>query len=52
MQMKTERKEYQRPSILVIEADVQQPIAASPGSSMQINSWGEETGGDGTIEDN
>ena len=50
--MKKEKKEYQRPSILVIEADVQQPIAASPGSSMQINSWGEDPSGEGTIEEN
>ena len=50
--MKKEKKEYQRPSIEVIEAEVQQPIAASPGASgsMQINSW-EATGGDGTIQD-
>ena len=53
MKMKKEKKEYQRPSIEVIEAEVQQPIAASPGASgsMQINSWGEATGGDGTIQD-
>ena len=51
MQMKTERKEYQRPSILVIEADVQQPIATSPSSSMKTNSWVEDTGGYGTIDD-
>ena len=51
--MKKEKKEYQRPSITVIEADVQQPIATSPGASgsMQIKSWGKETGGEGTIED-
>ena len=50
--MKKEKKEYQRPSIEVIEAEVQQPIAASPGASdsMHINSW-EDTGGYGTIED-
>lgn len=46
--MKKEKKEYQRPSIEVIEAEVQQPIATN---SMQINSWVEDTGGDGTIED-
>lgn len=45
------KKEYQRPSIEVIEAEVQQPIAASPSSSMKTNSWVEDTGGDGTIED-
>ncbi len=50
--MKKEKKEYQRPSIEVIEAEVQQPIAASPGSSMQINSWGEDPSGEGTIEEN
>ena len=53
MKMKKEKKEYQRPSIEVIEAEVQQPIAASPGASgsIQTNPWGEDTGGDGTIED-
>ena len=51
--MKKEKKEYQRPSIKVIEAEVQQPIATSAGASgsMQINSWGADTGDDGTIED-
>ena len=49
--MKKERKEYQRPSIEVIEAEVQQPIATSDVDSMQINSWCEDTGDDGTIED-
>ena len=51
--MKKEKKEYQRPSITVIEADVQQPIATSAGASgsIQTNPWGEDTGGDGTIED-
>ena len=51
--MKKEKKEYQRPSIEVIEAEVQQPIAASPSASgsMHINSWGEDTGVDGTIDD-
>ena len=45
--MKKEKKEYQRPSIEVIEAEVQQPIATN---SMHINSW-EDTGGEGTIND-
>ena len=45
--MKKEKKEYQRPSIEVIEAEVQQPIATN---SMQINSWEPEPE-DGTIED-
>lgn len=51
--MKKEKKEYQRPSITVIEADVQQPIATSAGASgsVKTNSWVEDTGGDGTIED-
>ena len=49
--MKKEKKEYQRPSIEVIEAEVQQPIATSGVDSMQVDSWGEATGGDGTIED-
>jgi hypothetical protein len=49
--MKMEKKEYQRPSIEVIEAEVQQPIATSDVDSMQINSWGADTGDDGTIED-
>ena len=50
--MKKEKKEYQRPSIEVIEAEVQQPIAASPSASgsVQINSWEPEQE-DGTIED-
>lgn len=48
--MKKEKKEYQRPSIEVIEAEVQQPIAASPSSSMKINSWEPEPE-DGTIDD-
>lgn len=49
--MKKEKKEYQRPSIEVIEAEVEQPIAAIPSSSMQINSWEPEQE-DGTIEEN
>lgn len=49
--MKNEKKEYQRPSILVIEAEVQQPIASSDVNSMQTNPWETESG-DGTIEDN
>ena len=53
MQMKTERKEYQRPSITVIEAEVQQPIAASPSASgsMQTTPWGADPSGEGTLED-
>ena len=50
--MKKEKKEYQRPSIKVIEAEVQQPIATSAVDSMQTTPWGADTGGDGTIEDN
>ena len=49
--MKKEKKEYQRPSIEVIEAEVQQPIATSDVDSMQVDSWSEDTGDDGTIED-
>ena len=51
--MKKEKKEYQRPSIEVIEAEVQQPIAASPGASgsVQGGSWDEDPSGVGTIED-
>ena len=51
--MKKEKKEYQRPSITVIEADVQQPIATSAGASgsVQTNPWGEDPSGEGTIED-
>ena len=51
--MKKEKKEYQRPSIEVIEAEVQQPIAASPGASgsVQTTPWGADPSGDGTIED-
>ena len=45
-----ERKEYQRPLIKVIEAEVQQPIASSNVNSMQTNPWGADTG-DGTIQD-
>ena len=53
MKRKKEKKEYQRPSITVIEADVQQPIATSAGASgsVQGGSWDADTGGDGTIED-
>ena len=50
--MKKEKKEYQRPSIEVIEAEVQQPIATSDVDSMQVDSWGADPGGVGTIEDN
>ena len=50
--MKKEKKEYQRPSITVIEADVQQPIATSDIGSMQAGSWSTEPSGDGTITDN
>ena len=50
--MKKEKKEYQRPSIEVIEAEVQRPIATSDVDSMQVDSWSEDTGGVGTIEDN
>ena len=49
--MKKEKKEYQRPSITVIEADVQQPIASSNVNSMPVAPWSPETGGDGTITD-
>ena len=51
--MKKEKKEYQRPSIKVIEADVQQPIATSAGASgsMQGGSWDEDPSGVGTIND-
>ncbi len=45
------RKEYQHPSIRVIEADVQQPIASSNVNSMPVAPWSPETGGDGTITD-
>ena len=40
--MKKEKKEYQRPSIEVIEAEVQQPIATSDSGSVQVDSWGED----------
>ena len=52
--MKKEKKEYQRPSIEVIEAEVQQPIATSAGASgsVQTNPWGEDPSGVGTIGDN
>ena len=49
--MQKERKKYQRPSITVIEAEAQQPLASSNVSSMQPDPWGSDTG-DGTITDN
>ncbi len=51
MQMQMKRKESQCFSILVVEADVQQPIASSNVNSMQTNPWETEPG-DGTINDN
>lgn len=51
MKMKKEKKEYQRPSITVIEADVQQPIATSDIGSVQGGSWDEDPSGVGTIND-
>jgi len=45
------RKEYQCPSIQVIEAEVQQPIASSNVNALQTNPWETESG-DGTIDDN
>ena len=49
--MKMKKREYQRPSILVVEAEVQQPIASSNVNGLNADPWGAETG-DGTIEDN
>jgi len=49
--MKKERKEYQRPSIQVVEAEAQQPIASSNVSGLNADSWGSDSG-DGTIVDN
>ena len=49
--MNVKRKEYQQPSILVIEAESQQPIAASNVSGLNADPWGADSG-DGTIEDN
>ena len=49
--MKMKKREYQCPSIKVIEAEVQQPIASSNVNAMQTNPW-EPEAGDGTIEDN
>jgi hypothetical protein len=53
MKMKKEKKEYQRPSITVIEADLQQPIAtsASASDSVQAGPWGEDPSGDGIVND-
>ena len=45
------RKEYLRPSIRVVEAEAQQPIASSNVNGLNADPWGAETG-DGTIEDN
>lgn len=52
MKTRNKKKKYQRPSIEVIEAEVQQPIATSAVGSMQTTPWGADTGGDGTITDN
>ena len=49
--MKKGKIKYQRPSIRVIEAEAQQPLASSNVNSMQTNPWGADTG-DGTIQDN
>ena len=49
--MKNEKKEYQQPSIRVIEAEAQQPITASNVSGLNADPWGADSG-DGTIEDN
>ena len=49
--MKKERKKYHRPSIKVIEAEAQQPIASSNVSGLNADSWGSDSG-DGTIVDN
>lgn len=45
------RKEYQLPSIRIVEAEVQQPIAGSTVNGMQADPWAAESG-DGTIVDN
>ena len=54
MKTRDKKKKYQRPSITVIEADVQQPIATSAGASgsVQGGSWDEDPSGVGTINDN
>ena len=49
--MNMKRTEYQQPSIRVIEAESQQPIAASNVSGLNANPWGADSG-DGTIDDN
>ena len=46
------RKVYPRPSIRVIEAEAQQPIASSNVKALPVAPWSPETGGDGTITDN
>lgn len=45
------RKEYLCPSILVIEAEIQHPIAGSNLNGLQVDPWDPESG-DGTIQDN
>lgn len=45
------RKEYQHPSILVIEAEVLSPIASSNVNALQVTPWNPESG-DGAIVDN
>ena len=45
------RKVYPRPSIRVIEAEAQQPLASSNVNGLNADPWGSESG-DGTIVDN
>jgi hypothetical protein len=49
MQMK--RKEYKSPSIHVIEAEVQLPIANSNVNALPVTPWSPAPSGDGTIDD-
>lgn len=44
------RKDYQRPSIRVIETEVQQPIAASNIRNLSVSPWSEDEN-TGTIND-
>lgn len=45
------RKEYNIPSIRVIEAEVQLPIANSNVNALPVTPWSPAPSGDGTIDD-
>ena len=46
-----QKAQYQRLSIEIIEAEVQQLIAASNVGTVRANDWQSETGDDGVISD-